>query len=356
MSAVSESNGRILSAPQARSASRLNAFLFAFAAVLCILGLRLVHLQIFLRPHYVALGQEIEQGPRSETPRRGGIYARDLTPLAESVQVFSLCADPLSLAGGDGRPDLIPATASALSSALGMDHDGLVDQLRSAAKDNSRFLYIERLLSPEQEAIATGLGLKYLWTEPEWRRVYHRGEFACHVIGRCSSHHEPLEGIEARWDFVLAGKPGTRRRDLDAYGRRILGQDSRGVLPPEDGHDLVLTIDPKLQDVAEMALDDCMRINQPDNATCVVLDADTGEILACASRPGYNPEHIEPCSPEQLKARLDNVPTTRAWEPGSIFKVLLAAAVLETNACSPDETFYCGGVMEVAGKPLRCWG
>ncbi len=356
MSSASERTGRAPNAPHACADARLNGISILIYILLALIALRLVYLQLVARDHYLRVSDIIEQGPKSGAPVRGSILARDMSSLAESVEVFSVCADPSALVAGEGRRDRVDEAASKLASELDLDADALAKVLRDKAAKGSEYYPVKRLLPKDQADRLQALDLDGVWLKSEWQRVHNRGTFACHILGRCSDHHEPLEGIEKRWDFVLAGRPGTPRADLDAFGRRILGRDSSGVLPAQPGSDLVLTIDPKLQEAAEMALDDCMKRFAPDTATCVVLDPNTGEILASASVPSYHPEHVTAENPEELRMMLDNVPVTRAYEPGSIFKVLLAAAVVETGACSPNKTFYCGGVTQLGGSPLRCWG
>jgi len=356
MSVAGERNGRARREAHARAELRLNDVLIALVIILALLAVRLIYLQVIARGHYLAVGAIIVDNRSPGEPCRGSILARDLQPLAESSQVYSLFADPTALAGDDEHPDRIPETATAVARALGMDREEIITYLRKEADSGARDRPIKRLLSDQEYAAVEKLNLRHLRFKHEWRRTYHHGVLACHVMGRCSKHHEAIEGIEKRWDFVLSGKEGTARSDLDAFGRWIPGQDSSGALPTEQGRDVVLTIDPALQAAAELALDRCMARNQPKWATCVVLDANTSEILVSASRPGFNPARLTYHTDAERDRKLLNVPVTRSYEPGSIFKVLLAAAVLDTHACAPDKTFYCGGVTEVGGRPLRCWG
>lgn len=362
MSAVTRGNRRPPCPRSGLRQRRLDILLYGLLLIACLPAGRLAYVQVINRSHYLARAAQLERG-RVETPRRGGIYASDLTPLAESVRRLSLCANPVALRGKGNGSDLTVVAADGIAAAFGLNRDQILGQLRADAARGKTFTYLQRFLTEQQAAGAKVLDEKrpwtrYVWTQTEWQRLYPERQFACHVVGRCTAHEEPKEGLEAYWDFVLQGTPGASRSGLDAFGRRILRRDldPQDLQPPRDGLNLILTLDPEIQSAAEEAVDRCMRVNRPKTATCVVLDANTSAILASASRPGYDPAHIPACSPEELRARLCNAPVSRAYEPGSVLKVLLVAALLETGACPPDKTFYCGGTMELGGKPLGCWG
>lgn len=314
------------------------------------LSLKLVYVQVMRRGHYLELDRHLHRGPAPELPTPGGIYARGLEPMAVSVPAVTICANPVQVA----RSRLgIDGTARELARRVGLDADATRATLQRGASRGSRYVALARQLEPERVIELAESQLEGIWTTREYRRVYPGGRTACHVLGRCSPYHEPLDGLELRWAFLLSGKPGTRPKNIDAYGRSILGADSGGVLAPEPGRNLVLTLDWSLQQAVELALDRCVERSRPRAATCVVMDPRTGEILALASRPNFNPAGLEPGTPEEIAERLKNLPVVRQYEPGSLFKVLLAAAVLEAHVA--EHTYYCGGVTEIGGRPLRCW-
>ncbi len=331
---------------------RVRSFLSIVLLVALGLSLKMVYVQVVRRAHYMALDRNRTHGPDPGPPLPGAIYARDLEPMAVSVPTVAICADPVQVAASEQGID---GTAREIAACTGLDAGRLRDTLVTAAAESDTFEYLARLLDPDSVTELAEVGLDGVWTMREYKRVYPGDRLACHVLGRCSKFHEPKDGAELRWAFLLAGRPGTRPKNMDAYGRSILGADSSGVLPPEPGKSLVLTIDWSLQQVVEMALDDCMVRNRPVSATCLVMDPRTGEILALASRPNFNPAGLEPGTPAEIHARLRNLPVVRQYEPGSLFKVLLAAAVLESPEWNPNTTFYCAGQTEIAGEPLRCW-
>ncbi|MFW5868347.1 MAG: hypothetical protein ACOCX2_11055, partial [Armatimonadota bacterium] len=267
----------------------MRLFLACVCVVTFVITIRLFMVQLFDRAHYLELDARIHSGDDPQAPIPGGIYARDLKPMAVSVALETIYANPVQIAGSDAGID---ATAHQIARLTGLDGDEVREKLRDGAQKRRKSIHIARLLEPERvvplrEDRPTGV-----WTEREWSRVYPGGRLASHILGRRSPWHEPLEGAELRWAFLLDGRPGTPSKDTDSYGRSILGADSTGVLPPEPGKNLVLTVDWRLQQVAELALDRAMERNQPRSATCTVMDPRTGEILALASRPDFNPGRV----------------------------------------------------------------
>ena len=352
MTSARDRSLRLAAAPHPQARQRTRTFVSIVLALIIGLSLKLTWVQVVRRGHYMALDAHRHPGPEPDRPVPGGIYARGLEPMAISVPMASVCADPRAIATS-GRD--ASAIARDIAERTGLDAAQVRERLASAIEGNLGFVYIARLLEPERVAPLVQERVPSVWITREYMRMYPGERLACHVLGRCTRYHEPMDGIELRWAFLLAGAPGTRPRNMDGHGRSILGVDSTGVLPPEPGKSLVLTIDWSIQQVAEMALDDCMARSRPKSATCVVMDPSTGEILALASRPNFNPGGLEEGTPEEIAERLKNLPVVRQYEPGSLFKVLLAAAVLE----SPEykgQSYYCGGQTEIGGEPLRCWG
>lgn len=337
--------------PLARGRVRL--FLAGVCVLMLGLTVKLFMVQAFNRGHYLELDRRIHRGPDPETPAPGGIFSRDLQPMAVSVPRETIYANPVQIAGSE---EGIGGTARTIARLTGLDADEIRETLADGAEKKLRSVTLARLLEPERLVPLSEDRPAGVWTEREWQRVYPGGKLACHVLGRRSPWHEPLEGAELRWAFLLDGEPGTPAKNVDSYGRSILGADSTGVVPPVPGKNLVLTIDWSIQQVAELALDQAMERNQPKTVTCTVMDPRTGEILALASRPNFNPGGLAEGTPEEISARLRTLPVVRQYEPGSLFKVLLAAATLESGEYIGSQAYYCSGFTEdLGGEPLRCW-
>lgn len=350
MAHARERSPRRAEGPHPLTGVRVRQFSAALLVLAVVLSLKLVYVQVVRRGHYLDLDRRIHRGPAPDRPTPGGIYARGLEPMAVSVPAVTICANPVQVATSDLGVD---GTARELARRVGLDAGETRAALERAAAADSRYLALARQIEPERVVDLAEAELDGIWTTREYRRVYPGGRVACHVLGRCSPYHEPMDGLELRWAFLLSGSPGTRPKNVDAYGRSILGADSGGVLAPEPGRNLVLTVDWSLQQAVELALDDCVERTRPRAATCIVMDPQTGGILALASRPNFDPGGLEPGSPQEIADRLKNLPVVRQYEPGSLFKVLLAAAVLEAGAA--DHSYYCGGATEIGRRPLRCW-
>lgn len=350
MAIARESSPRRVEIPHPPVGVRVRQFSAALLLMAMVLGLKLVYVQVVRRGHYLELDRRIHRGPAPDLPTPGGIYARGLEPMAVSVPAVSICANPVQVATSDLGVD---GTARELARRVGLDADEIRAALERSVASGSRYLAVARQIEPERVLDLADADLDGIWTTREYRRVYPGGRVACHVVGRTSPYHEPMDGLELRWAFLLSGRPGTRSENVDAYGRSILGADSGGVLAPEPGGNLVLTVDWSLQQAVELALDDCVERTRPRAATCVVMDPRTGEVLALASRPNFDPSGLEPGTPEEIADRLKDLPVVRQYEPGSLFKVLLAAAVLEAGEA--EHSYHCSGVTEIGRRPLRCW-
>lgn len=345
-------NGRTEAGPHPLAHGRVRLFLAGMCVLMLGITVKLFTVQVISRGEYLRLDARIHRGPNPEAPAPGGIYSRGLEPLAVSVPLETVYANPLQIARSE---EGIGGTARHVARLIGVDADELRAKLEAGVERKLTSIPVARLLEPEEVVPLAEDRPPGVWTEREWKRVYPGGKLACHVLGRRSPWHEPLEGAELRWAFLLDGRPGTSPRNVDSYGRSILGADSRGVLAPEPGKNLILTLDWSLQQVVELALDRCMERSRPKTVTCTVMDPRTGEILALASRPNFDPGGLEEGSPEEITARLKNLPVVRQYEPGSLFKVLLAAATLESEKYRGTEGYYCSGLTELGGGPLRCW-
>jgi len=150
---------------------------------------------------------------------------------------------------------------------------------------------------------------------------------------------------------VLDGHPGSIPSDRDDLGRRILGAPGGGV-PPEPGGRLILTLRLPLQRVVEATMDDLWAKNQPESATCTVLDPRTGDILALSVRPNYDPSDLRNAEPEMLRCRQ----AADVYAPGSTLKTVIIAAALDAGAINEHSRFYCPGTVSVGDRPLGCWG
>lgn len=316
---------------------RLSLFAACFCLWLVAICFRLFWLQI------VDYGQLTQRAARQQqrsievAPPRGIIYDRKGRPLAMSVQVDSAFAVPSEI------PD--PATtANLLSRILKSDPKEMLARLESSHS----FAWVARKLDNDTAARIRALNLRGIYFQKEPKRFYPKNDLAAQVIGYVGMDDEGLAGIERSFDRGLRGKPGKMIISMDAH-HRWFGRVEKN---PEPGQNMVLTIDQDIQHIAERELDAAMEKTHAEAATIIVQNPKTGEILALANRPTFNPNNSRAVEPKSLKNRA----VSDIYEPGSTFKMVTIAAALEEKVTNPDEVFDCqmGSIM-VGGKRIHDW-
>ncbi|MDA8354412.1 MAG: stage V sporulation protein D [Firmicutes bacterium] len=183
------------------------------------------------------------------------------------------------------------------------------------------------------------------------RRHYPQGSLAAHILGFAGIDNQGLAGLELVYDERLSGTRGHVSFGANAKGERLPGGVDR-YTPPEDGMDLVLTLDKNIQAIVEREMDQAMAQHDPENVLAIAMDPDTGEILGMGSRPTFRPDNFRNVDPEVYNR---NLPIWRTYEPGSTFKIITLAAALEENKVNMKEAFHDPGYVKVGGARLRCW-
>ncbi len=317
-----------------------------------LLGLRLAYIQTIRHGFYMRLAEEIADAPRPEVVPPGRIYDSAGHVLADSQSAADLGVDPTV-----ARAANLEETRQALIEILGLPPE-TVDRKLAAPGHYQPLVKLAPAITVQR---LQALQLPGLVVDPRYRRVYPNGTTAAHVLGAYSADQRPIEGLDLRYRFLLAGQPGTPRRNVDAWGRTIVGMEDDTALPSVPGKALVTTLDLDLQRQVEAALERLWTFNRPENAAVVVMEPTTGAILALSSRPTYNPNDLasSTASPRQsavTQQHLRNLPVSWEYEPGSTFKVLTATAALHYGAVNMNSTFHCSGTIEIGGRPLHCWG
>ncbi len=243
---------------------------------------------------------------------RGRIADRSGDMLAVSTPVKSVWAIP-----EDAR--LSPSQARELAALLEMD----VRELNRRLAAEKEFVFIKRQIPPDTAEKVAALNLPGIHQSREYRRYYPAGEVTSHVLGFTGVEDKGQEGIELAFDAQLAGKPGSRRVIKDRLGRIV--EDVESIRPPQDGKDLVLALDAKVQYLAFSHLKQALAEHKARAGGVVVLDAKTGEVLALANLPAYNPNNRVRLSGAQLRNRA----LTDVFEPGSTLKPFTVALGLE---------------------------
>ena len=243
---------------------------------------------------------------------RGRITDRHGDVLAVSTPVRSIWAIPEDA-------QLAPAQSRSLAALLDMDVREITRKLASERE----FIYVKRQLPPELADRVTALKLPGIHQKNEYRRYYPAGEVAAHMLGFTGIEDAGQEGIELAFNNELSGKPGSRRVIKDRRGNVV--EDVESIHPPLEGRDIVLALDSKLQYLAYSHLKQALEENRAKAGGVVVLDARSGEILALANLPTYNPNNRVKLSGAQLRNRA----LTDSFEPGSTMKPFTAALALE---------------------------
>jgi cell division protein FtsI (penicillin-binding protein 3) len=303
---------------------------------------RLFWLQIMRHQEYVERAQKQQQRTFEVAPRRGVLYDRNLHELAMTVQVDSWYADPSEIQDKQ-------AEARQLAAIVHTDpEDGQTteDQILDRLKSGGRFAWIARRVSNDTSAKVKALSLKGIYSQKEFERFYPDNEIAAQVLGYVGVDDVGLGGLEQKFEAQLHGVPGRMFTAMDAR-RKILGSTER---EPEPGRNLVLTIDSNIQFLAEQALDHAMQRTHADNGTVVVQDVHTGQILALAIRPTFNPNQYRHTTPALLKDHA----VSDVYEPGSVFKLVAYSAALDQGLVKPDDMVDCqGGSITLAGRVIH---
>jgi stage V sporulation protein D (sporulation-specific penicillin-binding protein) len=332
---------------------------------------RLVFLQLITGNFYEK--QAIEQQLRDITvsPQRGTIYDRNMKPLAVSATVWDIYVSPANIKD-DKQKNML---ADDLSKISGISRDTLYQKM---CKKTGYEILKSKIEKPEADLVRSYIKEKSLGCiglVEDSKRYYPFGNFAAQVIGFTGSDNQGLAGIEQQYDTVLKGVPGRVVSAKNAKGSDMPFKYD-DYIPPQNGTNLVLTIDEVVQHYLEKHLQDALVENKVANkVTGIVMDVNTGEILGMATEPDFDlnkPFTItDPATIQSLstltgdalsKARSDalnkmwrNKAISDPYEPGSVFKIVTASACLEDKAVKTTDTFFDPGYYMVAGRKIGCW-
>ncbi len=286
---------------------------------------RLVQLQVLNHHEYVQLALKSQSTSRPVTAPRGIIYESHMDELATSTQVSTVAVEPRRIKD-------IPAAARRLAAALGTDPAELASRLADPARQI--FQIVKRRISPQAEAAIASLGIEGVYLVPESMRVYPNRELASHVLGFVNMNGDGGAGLELQYDKELKGSAGLESFDIDARGRSFSGKVEKA---PVQGHSLVLSIDKSIQFLAEKELVQGVEKSRAAAGTAVVMESDTGRVLALANYPDFNCNNYNQYPADLWRNRA----VSDMFEPGSTFKVVVATAALEAGLARPDEIIDC---------------
>ena len=269
---------------------------------------------------------------------RGMITDRYGEPLAISTPVESIWASP---------PDVKVTQVQIKKLAKLLDVKPMELSKKLTNNSQREFVYVKRRIPPELAGRVMQLGIPGVFTQREYRRYYPEGEVTAHLVGFTGIDENGQEGFELAQQDWLSGKPGSRRVIKDRQGRIV--EDMEAVKVPQDGHDLVLSIDRKIQYLAYRELAAAIEQNKAKAGAAVVLDAKTGEVLAMVNLPTYNPNN-----PVNMAGRSRNRAIVDSFEPGSTLKPVTAAAAIESgNYTAETEIQTSPGFLKVGIATVR---
>jgi cell division protein FtsI (penicillin-binding protein 3) len=288
--------------------------------VMLVLVGRAVSLQVLDKEFLQGQGQARHLRVVDLPAHRGMIRDRDGEPLAVSTPVESVWVNPQELVG-------VQEGISGLAQLLSLDRDH-VQQLVSR-HPGREFVYLRRHISPTMAAQVKQLAIPGVYLQKEYKRFYPAGEVAAHVVGFTNIDDVGQEGLELSYDEWLRGEKGAKRVIKD--GQRHTVEDVESIRRPRPGKDLVLSIDRRIQYLAYRELKAAVQEHKAKSASAVVLDVDTGEVLAMVNQPSYNPNNRNRLRRQNMRNRA----VTDVFEPGSTMKPFIVAAALEGGRYQP---------------------
>ena len=316
---------------------RAGFLLLGAIGVLVIFGVRLLDLQAFRGDALAAAAVDQRTTTVTILADRGDILDRNGVPLATSVEARNITVDQTLIV--DPRQ-----TALAIAAVIG----GNVDELAAKLTGDRKFAYVAKDVTPEDWRAIDDLGLQGIYSERTTKRVYPAGSVGASVIGFVGADGVGLGGMEYVHESVLAGIDGWSTYER-ASGGAIIPTAERSHQDPVSGNGVQLTIDRDIQYVAQRALANEVAASGAESGSIVVMDPRTGEILALAEVPTFDPNDPGAADP----ANLGNRALTEAFEPGSTAKVMTMAAVLEEGGAKPTTMFEVPGTLERAGKEFH---
>jgi cell division protein FtsI (penicillin-binding protein 3) len=303
---------------------------------------RLFWIQIVRHKEFVDRAAKQQQRTFEVAPRRGILYDRNLHELAMTVLVDSIYAVPTEI---DDK-QAAARTLAAITHTDPQDARTTEQEIAARLASGRSFAWIARRVKPDVATRVRALNLKGIYFQKEFQRFYPDNEIAAQVLGYVGVDDNGLGGLEEKFDADLHGVPGEMYTAMDAR-RQVLGSTEK---EPQAGRNLILTIDENIQFMAEQALDHTMEKTQALNGTVVVQDLHTGQILALAIRPTFNPNQFRRTTPALLRDHA----VSDVYEPGSTFKLVTYSAAMDQQAAKPDDMIDCqGGKITIFGRTIH---
>ena len=323
---------------------RIVCVLAIFAGWAAVITGRLVWIQVIRHAEWAERAERQQDRTFSVAPRRGILYDRDLRELAMTVVADSVYAVPTEI--GAANEQQYAETLAKIVHRNPEDRFTTEAQILARLRDSRNFAWVARKQSPAVIAQVKALKLKGIYFQKEFKRFYPDQDLAAQVLGYVGMDDDGLAGVEEDEERLLHGTAGRMLTAVDAR-RQVMASEERD---PKPGENLELTIDANIQYMAEQALEHNMERTGAAHGTVVVQDPHTGQILALAIRPTFNPNDFRHTDPSLLVDRA----VSDVYEPGSTFKLVTYSAALDDGVAKPDGMVDClGGSIVVAGRTVH---
>ena len=320
---------------------------------------------IVKRDEYSSRAEEQWTSEVSIDARRGRILDRNGVELAVSANVYRVDFDLNSVRQYLKNNSLTNADiAGKIADAVAMEESKVMEKLETklASGANAGSATLIRRIEKEAADKVNNLNIDGVIVSPDTKRYYPKGEFLAHVLGSTNVDGQGLTGVELQYNEYLSGVPGVRISEIER-NEENLSYTISNFTEPIDGKDVTLTIDSKIQAIAEKVAEKGLVDNQAKRVSIMVMNPNNGEILAMVNKPDFDPNNpfdgFEDFSGEtdgeKLQKMWRNSLVNDTFEPGSIFKVVTMVTALEEGIASESDTFECGGSLQVGSHTIKCW-
>lgn len=294
--------------------------------------------------------------------REGTVYARRGNILDTNGQTLVMSATAYIVSVEPGKVQDVQAFARAINPILGLSEEKVAEKASQRGKSS---VTLKRQVSREtadqlrqlkqSKDAETAAAASALLFDEDVRRVYLRGAFLTQTLGLVNVDGVGQSGLEQQYETLLRGEAGRSMRSVDGKARPIY--DSGNLyIEPQDGSTIRLTIDATIQEIVEKAMRECYEVNKAQAVHALVMDVYTGAVLAMCSKPDYDPNEPPREQLDALQSLMRIRLISDSYEPGSTFKILTAAAALDSGVTTPEDGFYCSGKIKVDGDTIKCWG
>ena len=332
---------------------RLVLLISALLALFLLICIRIGYLTIAESEALTARG--VRQWTREGvvTAQRGSIQDTNGSILALSTTAYIVTANPQLVTDEHGfaavMSELLSADADTMEKKLQNQKLASVILKRQAPRETVDQIRALRSEDAEMQKLLRGVSF-----DEDTRRVYPKGAFLSQVLGLTNVDSVGQSGLESAYETLLRGKEGSLRTEVDARSR-LLPDGKTAYVAPQAGYSLRLTVDSTIQGVVEKAMRECLAVNDAKSVQCIVMDVNTGAILAVCMKPDYDPNDPPRNDVETLNELMRMTVITDVYEPGSTFKMLTCSAALDSGAASLNDHFTCTGSITVDGDRIRCW-